>query len=64
MSKQKKRRVSPLRMTDPTPDEIEERAAEIRSGWSELSREKRRVMKLVPLTFEPIHFEDLGIRER
>lgn len=27
---------------DPTPDEIRERCAEVRAGWSESMREKRR----------------------
>lgn len=28
---------------DPTPEEIAERAAEVRAGWSEYDRERRRV---------------------
>jgi hypothetical protein len=36
-------RRSPDRMTDPTPEELEAKAAEIRRGWSREEREKRMV---------------------
>jgi len=38
--------VDAMRQSDPTPDEIAERAAEIRAGWSPDEHIKRRSMSI------------------
>ena len=41
--------VDTTKSPDPTPEEIEERAAEIRRGWSEAERQRRGIVKAVVL---------------
>jgi len=45
---------------EPTPEEIEERAEEIRKGWDKMTRERRRVTRVptfltVPVVHVPPH---------
>ena len=51
------------RAKDPSPREIERRAARVRRRWSDDVEESRRVEKCAPIIFAPLAPQDIGLSQ-